>query len=216
MVSADKSMTFHADPFFKTNDKELELYNRYGIPAIELADKRDFLVAVKLIDKILKVESECEFALFLKANYLYNHFNLEISNKCIDFIAMSIGDIGNVHQDAKHIQKQFEKCIRLFDKVIEINPANKEAKGFKTFIEDGSLKSVNNLIKLFEDEIKKRPNMNNNLIEKTQRIETSEFETYEIEINEDYSQEKKNDEITDGCGCLLFIIIFLLIFWWLW
>jgi len=136
------TMEFQAKMSFSISDKDKKLYDKYGIPAIELANDGEFLAAVKLIDKILKQNPKCEFALLLKANYLFNHVN---QNLQLDEVSPE--NIKKIHKQTKDFKKQLEECIKLIDKALKINSKNKDAKGLKDFIEKNSLKEVNNLIK---------------------------------------------------------------------
>ena len=137
---------FTTEMSFKLHEEDSKLYHKYGVPAIELANKGDFLEAVKLIDKVLKENSKCEFALLLKANYLFNHVN-----HTLKFDEISPESTDKIRKQAEGIKEQLEECVNLIEKAIKINPKNKEAKGLKDFIEKNSLKAVNNLIKSAKD-----------------------------------------------------------------
>lgn len=137
---------FQAKISFSISDKDKKLYDKYGVPAIELANDGEFLAAVKLIDKILKQNPKCEFALLLKANYLFNHVNNNIK-----FDEIGPDNIDKIIKQAEDFKKQLEECVKLIDKALKINPKNKDAKGLKEFIEKNSLKEVKNLIKSTKD-----------------------------------------------------------------
>ena len=136
------TMDFQAKVTFSLTDKDKKLYDKYGVPAIELANDGEFLAAIKLIDKILKRNPKCEFALLLKANYLFNYIlnNLRFDSK------INQNDINRIKKQAEAIKKQLEECIRLIDKALKINPKNKTAKELKKFIEKTCLKEIKNLI----------------------------------------------------------------------
>ncbi len=140
------TMEFQAKMSFSISDEDKKLYDKYGIPAIELANDGEFLAAVKLIDKILKQNPKCEFALLLKANYLFNHVNHNL-----EFDEISPESIDKIRKQAEGFKEQLEECINLINKALKINPKNKDAKGLKDFIEKNSLKEVNNLIKSAKD-----------------------------------------------------------------
>lgn len=139
-------MEFQAKMSFKVSDKDKKLYDKYGVPAIELANEGEFLAAVKLLDRILKENPKCEFALLLKANYLFNHVNQNLV-----FDEVNPNNIDKIKQQAEGFKKQLEECINLIDNALKINPKNKDAKGLEEFIENNSLKEVTNLIKSAKD-----------------------------------------------------------------
>jgi len=143
---------FKAEVSFKLNDKDKKLYDKYAIPAIELAEEGEYLAAIKLIDKILKENPKCEFALFLKANYLFNHIT---NNMKLEFDEIDQNNIGKIIKEAKNLEKDTKKCIKIIDKILKINPKNKEAKKFRKFIEKNLLKKVEDIVEKAQ-ECKKR------------------------------------------------------------
>jgi len=139
------TMEFQARMSFSISDKDKKLYDKYGVPAIELANDGEFLAAVKLIDKILKQNPKCEFALLLKANYLVNYIDNNIK-----FDEINPDNIDKIIKQAEDFKKQLEECVKLIDEAIKINPKNKDAREFKNFIEKNYLKKVKILLNLLK------------------------------------------------------------------
>ena len=133
---------FTAKMSFKLKKEDSKLYHKYGVPAIELANDGEYLAAIKLLDKVLKENLNSEFALLLKANYLFNYFN---ENQ--DFEAATPTNLVKIKKQALELKIKLEECINLIDKVLKLNPKNKEAKEFRTFVSGEPLKSINSLLK---------------------------------------------------------------------
>ena len=97
-----------------------------------------------MIDEILTESPNAEFALILKANYLFNQIN-----KNLHFDRVTPNNINSIKKQALNFKNQFEECISLIDKALKINQENKEAKEFKNFIEN-PLKEIDDFIKSIE------------------------------------------------------------------
>lgn len=122
---------------FKVEKKEKALYDKYGVPAVELAEDGEYFSAIKLIDKILKTNPKVEFALYLKASYLFNHVT-----ENVEFPEITLENYEKIKGTYKKIKEDLEECISLLDKLLKINPKNKNAKELKNFIKENALKQA--------------------------------------------------------------------------
>src|SRR3989344_4426975 len=107
---------------FSLKEEDSNLYHKYGIPAIELASDGEYLAAIKLLDKILKTNPQVEFALLLKANYMFNYVN-----KNIEMPTAIPENIKEIKSIGTQLQKELGKCINLIDQALKLNPKNKSA-----------------------------------------------------------------------------------------
>ncbi len=137
---------FTAEMSFKLNEEDSKLYHKYGVPAIELANDGEYLAAVKLIEKVLTENPKSEFALLLKANYLFNHINDHL-----DFEDATPDNLAIIKKQAQGFKAKLDECIELIEKALKINPSNKEAKQLKEFIEGQPLKTVNDFLKTIDE-----------------------------------------------------------------
>ncbi|MBI2665823.1 hypothetical protein HYX12_04335 [Candidatus Woesearchaeota archaeon] len=138
--------TFQADMKFSLNEEDSKLYHKYGVPAVELAKDGEYLAAVKLLDKILKINPQVEFALLLKANYMFNYVN-----KNFEMPEVIPENVGKIKSVCTKIKKELEECISLIDQAHKLNPKNKNAIDLKTFIEKNSLKQAKQLLASIEE-----------------------------------------------------------------
>ncbi len=120
---------FKVEFIFDLNDEDKKLYDKYAIPASEFASDGDFLSAIKLIDKILDINPNVEFALLFKANYLSNYTNLEIN-----YPELNSDNIDEIIELATGYKNNYQECIKLIDKALKLNPKNKNAKLLKGHI----------------------------------------------------------------------------------
>lgn len=138
---------------FNLEDKDSELYRKYGEKAVELGSQGNYDEAIKLLDKVLAKKQKTEFALLLKANYYFNKVNEELElNEPV-----TPEEIPSVKKQASKIKKELGECLSLVEKVLKINPKNEGAKQIKEFIEKNSMKEVENLLKTID---KTKDNLN--------------------------------------------------------
>jgi tetratricopeptide (TPR) repeat protein len=138
---------------FNLEDEDSELYNKYGKKAVELGSQGNYDEAIKLLDKVLAKKQKTEFALLLKANYYFNKVNeeLELNDPATP------EEIPLVKKQASKIKKELTECLNLVEKVLKINPKNEGAKQIKKFIENNSMKEVENLLKTIKKTSKNIP-----------------------------------------------------------
>ncbi|RLG09259.1 hypothetical protein DRN73_10195 [Candidatus Pacearchaeota archaeon] len=143
---------------FNLEDKDSELYHKYGEKAVELGSQGNYDEAIKLLDKVLAKKQKTEFALLMKANYYFNKVNEELElNE-----PTTPEEIPLVKKQASKIKKDLNECLNLVEKVLKINPKNEGAKQIKKFIKDNSMKEVENLLKTI-DKTKNNTNNSNKL-----------------------------------------------------
>lgn len=118
---------------FNLDSEDKELYHKYGIRAIELANDEEYVAAIKLLDKVLKQKQNVEFALVLKANYISNYVDTEIGS--IDFSPEDSYCDDTLTKKLKSLTEKLKDALYLINKAIQINPSNKESMKLMSLIE---------------------------------------------------------------------------------